>query len=112
MKVSVLGAGAWGTVLARLLHTDKRRVTLWGHSRERLEEIRRTGRNMHYLPQIPLPSDWSVEPDLNRAIAGADCIVVAVPSRAFRDVTEALLNFRGIIVSVTKGIEYDTGLTM
>ncbi|MCI0535049.1 MAG: NAD(P)-dependent glycerol-3-phosphate dehydrogenase [Verrucomicrobiales bacterium] len=112
MKVSVLGAGAWGTVLARLLYLGKNEVTLWGHNRERLEEIRRTGRNVHYLPEISLPLDWRVESDLDRAISGAECIVVAVPSTAFREVTNSLAHFHQVIVSVTKGIEYDTGLTM
>jgi glycerol-3-phosphate dehydrogenase (NAD(P)+) len=52
-----------------------------------------------------------LETDLKAALAD-DCIVVAVPSKAFRDVTRVLKDFSGIVVSVTKGIEYDTGLTM
>jgi glycerol-3-phosphate dehydrogenase (NAD(P)+) len=95
-----------------LLQTAKNEVTLWGHTRERLEEIRRTGRNAPYLPQITLPFDWSLEAELDRAISGAEYIVVAVPSKAFREVTQSLVNFDRVIVSVTKGIEYDTGLTM
>jgi glycerol-3-phosphate dehydrogenase (NAD(P)+) len=112
MKTCVLGAGAWGTVLARLLYLGKHEVTLWGHNRERLEAIRQTGRNIHYLPDISLPRDWQVEADLGQAISGADCIIVAVPSKAFREVTYSLVKFQGVVVSVTKGIEYDTGLTM
>src|SRR5262245_16129849 len=112
MKVSVLGAGAWGTVLARLLHTGSHQVTLWGHNRERLEEIRRTGKNLPYLPEIALPLDWRVEPILDRAISNAECIVVAVPSKAFREVAQSLAGHGQVIVSVTKGIEYETGLTM
>lgn len=111
-RISVLGAGAWGTALARLLHLGGHQVTLWAHDPERLERIRCDGTNDRYLPGVPLPRTWSLEPQLVKAIAGADCVVVAVPSRAFRDVTQTLSTFRGIAVSVTKGIEYDSGLTM
>lgn len=112
MKVTVLGAGAWGTALARLLSLSGHPLTLWGHDAQRLEVIARTGRNERYLPGIELPRDWSVNADLNAAIRDAECVVVAVPSKAFRAVTSVLEGFRGIVVSVTKGIEFETGLTM
>ncbi len=112
MNVTVLGAGAWGTALAMLLHQSRRRVTLWGHDSQHLDDVRRTGRNDRYLPGIELPREWTLEPDLARAVTGAECVVVAVPSKAIRAVAKALRDHRGILVSVTKGIEYDTGLTM
>ena len=133
MNVTVLGAGAWGTALARLLqdsgipnqspHPDPlppgegkvpggHQVTLWAHEPARLDELARSGVNERYLPGIPLPRNWRLEPDVAKAAEQAECIVVAVPSKAFREVTAALANFRGLIVSVTKGIEYETGLTM
>lgn len=112
MNVTVVGAGAWGSALARLLVAGGHGVTLWGHEPELLEEIRRTGRNEHFLPGIDLPRAMALDADLPRAIASADCLVVAVPSKAFRNVTRVLKDFSGVIVSVTKGIEYDTGLTM
>ena len=112
MKVTVLGAGAWGTALARSLHQKKQAVTLWGHDASHLDEIRRTGRNERYLPGIELPRDWRLEEDLSTALSGAETIVIAVPSKAFRDVTKSLGDFSGTIVSVTKGIEHQTGLTM
>ena len=112
MKISVLGAGAWGTALARLLHQGQHQVTLWGHMPEWLEEIRQTGRNERFLPGVELPRDIGLEPDVARAVAAAECVVVAVPSQPFREVTRSLSKYTGPIVSVTKGIEYDTGLTM
>ena len=112
MKITVLGAGAWGTALARLLHCGGTEVTLWGHSPAHLEDLRRTGRNERYLPGILLPQEMHLEADLPRAIAGAEWVVAAVPSKSFRDVTQSLRDFSGGIVSVTKGIEYQTGLTM
>src|SRR6266404_4124232 len=112
MKITILGAGAWGTALARLLHQGERHVTLWGHNPEHLHDLQRTGRNERYLPAIQLPPGIIFETDLHKAIAQATSVVVAVPSKAFREVTRHLHQFTGIIVSVTKGIEYDTGLTM
>ena len=112
MNITILGAGAWGTALGRLLHSGDHKVTLWGHIPEWLNEIRQAGRNERFLPGIELPRDIGLESDLNKAVAGGDFIVVAVPSQAFRQVTRALANYSGVVVSVTKGIEYDTGLTM
>ena len=112
MNITILGAGAWGTALARLLHQGKNQVTLWGHIPEWLDEIRQTGRNDRFLPGIELPRELVLEPDLPRAIEAAECIVVAVPSQPFPQVTRHLADYSGLIVSVTKGIEYDTGLTM
>ncbi|MBI3191941.1 MAG: NAD(P)-binding domain-containing protein, partial [Pedosphaera parvula] len=112
MKITVLGAGAWGTALARLLHEGGHAITLWGYFPDQLEEIRKTGRNERYLPGIELSRDWVIQPDLNLASAGSEVLVVAVPSKAFRKVTSHLADYRGTVISVTKGIEYDSGLTM
>lgn len=113
MNIAVLGAGAWGTALAKLLQeTGSHEVTLWAHEPARLEEIARVGANERYLPGVKLLGGWQLEPDLASALLDCECVVVAVPSKAFREVTRALKNFEGLVVSVTKGIEYETGLTM
>src|ERR1043166_4676969 len=112
MNITVNGAGAWGTSLARLLRQADHRTTLWGHIPEWLDEIRRDGRNDRFLPGIELPRDFVLEPNLPRAIQNAECVVVAVPSQPFRTATRDLASYKGVVVSVTKGIEYDTGLTM
>ena len=112
MNVTILGAGGWGTALARLLCLAHHKVTVWGHNPLHLEEMRQTGYNTRYLPGIQLPIGWNMDSDLARAISGAECVVVAVPSKAFREVTSCLAHFEGTVVSVTKGIEYDSGLTM
>lgn len=112
MKITVLGAGAWGTALARLLQRSTHHVTLWGHNHLALDDIRQTGRNERYLPGVELPREIVLEPDISLAIDASDCVVVAVPSKGFRDVAHKLETYGGLIVSVTKGIEYDTGLTM
>jgi len=112
MKITVLGAGAWGTALARILARRDHDVTLWDFFPETVELIRRTGRNERYLPGIKLPPNLRTEADATEALAGADLVVVAAVSKGFRPVTQALGAYEGIVVSVTKGIEFETGLTM
>lgn len=112
MKITVLGAGAWGTALATLLQRGGHAVTIWGHNATHLEAMRQSSRNERYLPGIELPSEWRLESSLMPALREAECVVVAVPSNVFRDVTGALADFSGTIISVTKGIEHQTGLTM
>jgi glycerol-3-phosphate dehydrogenase (NAD(P)+) len=112
VKVAVLGAGAWGTALAKLLIENAHQVSLWAHRPERLAELAASGRNDRYLPKIALPAAWRLEPEIAAAIDESDCVVVALPSRVFRGITSKLAAYRGLIVSVTKGIEYNSGLTM
>jgi glycerol-3-phosphate dehydrogenase (NAD(P)+) len=112
MKIAVLGAGAWGTALARLLASDENHVILWGHNAAALAQVRRTGRNDRFLPGIDLPTNIEIQDQIDDALAGAECTVIAVPSKAFREVSSRLRDFKGLVVSVTKGIEYETGLTM
>jgi glycerol-3-phosphate dehydrogenase (NAD(P)+) len=111
MKVNVLGAGAWGTALAKVLVEGGHEVSMWARHPEHVESILSRGENERYLPGVKLAGIKTVHGDLARA-ADAECLVVSVPSKAFREVTRQLGDFRGIVVSVTKGIEYDTGLTM
>ena len=112
MKITILGAGAWGTALAQLLGDGKNDVTLWGHNANHLGDLQKTGRNDRYLPGIELSRDLKFETDLARAVSGPELVVVAVPSSAFRHISQSLADFSGIAVSVTKGIEHETGLTM
>ncbi|MBI5387790.1 MAG: NAD(P)-dependent glycerol-3-phosphate dehydrogenase [Verrucomicrobia bacterium] len=111
MNVTILGAGAWGAALGKLLRKNGHAVTLWDIDARTLGELR-AGHSERYLPGVALPTDWTTELDWDRAVAGRDCLVFAVPSRVFRGVASRLVKPAPILVSVTKGIEYDTGLTM
>lgn len=112
MKVAVLGAGAWGTALAKIIAENGHELALWAHQPELLDSIQRNANNNRYLPGISLPRTIRCEPDLPKAAAGSDCVLLAVPSRAFRETSRHLAEFGGVVVSVTKGIEFETGLTM
>ena len=111
MKVSVIGTGAWGTALALVLHENQHEVTLWAHDPHTLEKMARDSENSR-LPGIPLPRAFIFQPSIEEAARNAEALVIAVPSKYFREVTSHLSAFSGLVISVTKGIEYDTGLTM
>ena len=111
MNITVLGPGAWGTALAKLAVEAGHAVTIWGLA-ERLTTIRKAGENTEYLPGIRLPESLHFEEDLDLATAEAEGIILAVPSRSFRNVAAQLTSFDRLLVSVTKGIEHETGLTM
>lgn len=112
MKITVLGAGAWGTALARMLAARNHEVRLWDFYPETVEIINRTRVNERYLPGIPLPAPLRGETDAPTAVANAELVVVASVSKGFRSVTRCLGSFPGIVVSVTKGIEFESGKTM
>jgi glycerol-3-phosphate dehydrogenase (NAD(P)+) len=111
MKITVLGAGAWGTALAKVIHENGNAVTLWDINADSLREIQ-AGHCDKYLPGIKLPTDWKTEPDFKKATGGAECCIMAIPSQFFRDVAVKLKGHPGLVVSVTKGIEFETGITM
>lgn len=111
MKVTVIGAGAWGSALAKLLHENGNAVTVWDIDTELLDSLRQ-GKSERYLPGVDLPRDWNVEPDWNKAVGGRECLVFAIPSTVFRKVAGQLTDSLAIMVSVTKGIEYESGKTM
>ena len=107
----MLGAGSWGTALAIQFARAGHPVVLWGRDREHLAAVAAARRNVRYLPDAELPRGLEVEPDLAAAVAGADDVLIVVPSHAFRAMLEALA---GLPVQrlawATKGFELDTGL--
>ncbi|HEV7926313.1 MAG TPA: NAD(P)H-dependent glycerol-3-phosphate dehydrogenase [Verrucomicrobiae bacterium] len=112
MKVTVIGAGAWGSALANVLCQNDHAVTLWGHDARHLAQLRETRTNTVYLPGVALSPKIIFQERAQEAVQGAECVVIAVPSKFFREVTSQFSNFDGLAVSVTKGIEYESGLTM
>ena len=112
MKVTILGAGAWGTALGLVLHRRKHEITLWGHAASHLAELRHSGGNARHLPGVTVPRDWNFEPDFARATAAPEALIVAIPSKAVPAVAARLRHYDGLLISVTKGIDCQTGLTM
>jgi glycerol-3-phosphate dehydrogenase (NAD(P)+) len=112
MKIAILGAGGWGTALGLVLHANSHEVMLWGHNPAHLDEMASARRNERYLPEAPLPPEFRFESALSAAVEWGEAIVIAVPSKAFADIAKALRDSDKLVVSVTKGIEFGSGLTM
>lgn len=106
--LAILGAGSWGTALAKLVADKGIAVRLWVRRAELADAIRRTRRNPSYLPDVELPPNLHATGDLAEAVTGADAVFVVVPSHGLRDVARRLAPLLGAsvpVVSATKGIE-------
>lgn len=112
MRVAILGSGAWGTALALELNDVGHAVTVWGHDPIHVREINQTRTNPRYLPKIELPPAIEFTSDFQKTVMSTEFIVMATPSKALRQTAAKLDGFAGTIVSVAKGVEHDTGLTM
>ncbi len=111
MRITVLGAGSWGTTLAVLLSQNNHAVSLWAHRPEHANEIESHRENRRLLPGIPIPTGVVITPHLENAVEGAEIIVTAIPSQFLRATANALRerDFRKtVFVNVAKGIENST----
>jgi glycerol-3-phosphate dehydrogenase (NAD(P)+) len=115
-RITILGAGAWGTALAiSLARRGGHQLSLWAHSPILAERLHDGGENTTYLPGYILPMNVHVTSDLPAAIFETDIIVCVVPSQHVRGVFShiaPLLTSNQIIVSASKGIEEQTFLRM
>ena len=107
MKITVIGDGGWGTANAMLLAGYGHDVTLWGAFPEYIEEMKRTRRNEKFLKGVELPANLNLEADRAKAVAGAEVVVLAPPSKYFTAVVEGftgLITKDMLVVSITKGL--------
>ena len=113
-KIGVLGAGTWGTALARLLAVNGHDVTMWSALPEELKSMATTHRHPN-LPGMELPSDMHYTADVAEICAGRDLLVFAVPSPFVRSTAKKAakhIQDGQVIVEVAKGIEEKTLMTM
>jgi glycerol-3-phosphate dehydrogenase (NAD(P)+) len=113
-RVCVVGAGSWGTTVAGLI-AENAEVILWARDGELATTIERTHENPSYLPGISLPDTLRATSDLVAACAGAEAVVLAVPSHGLRAVlvdAAAEIDAATPIVSLSKGLELGTDLRM
>lgn len=110
-RMAVLGAGAWGTALGKLLADKGNEVWLWAHEPPVAEGIERDHRNERYFPGIDLPATLHATDDPGRALEGAELVLLATPSHAMRTVLGELGPKlpRGVPwVNAAKGIENES----
>lgn len=113
--IVVMGAGAWGTVLAKVLADAGREVTLWARRPELADQINATRYNSNYLPGTLLPPGIRATADAEEALRGASTVLLGVPAQTMRSNLEQWtpLLFEGAtLVSLAKGIELGTLMRM
>lgn len=79
-KISVLGAGSWGTALALLLHNNGHEVTLWSALEDEVKMLREKREHASKLPGVKLPETMEITVDLEKSLSDPDVAVLAVPS--------------------------------
>lgn len=110
-KISIIGAGSWGTALAWLLHNNGHEVLVWSIMEEEIEMLRTKREHEQKLPGVKLPEDMEFTTDLQESLTDRDLVVLAVPSPFTRSTSQKMAPFvkeGQIIVNVAKGIEEAT----
>jgi glycerol-3-phosphate dehydrogenase (NAD(P)+) len=109
--LAVIGAGSWGTTLARLLAEKGLRVRLWGRDTARIEALRRERWDPGRAPEARLPARLQPEPELARAAADATLLLLAVPSQAVGPMLAQLADAGATapVLCAAKGLERPDG---
>ena len=114
-KISVAGAGSWGTALAILLHDNGHEVILWSALKDEVSMLSEKLEHESKLPGVKIPEEIAITDDLETTLKDRDLIVLAVPSPFTRSTARSMKNLvrKGqIIVNVAKGIEENTLMTL
>ena len=114
-QIAVIGAGSWGTALAKVLADKGHEVALWGRAAEQVDDIEKKRVNAKYLPNAQLPATLKATADLEAAVRDKSWIVSVVPSHTVRDVlgrAGKAMRPDAVVVSASKGIENESLATM
>lgn len=114
MKITVLGAGSWGTALAMTAEKNGHLVSLWTHDSEEAKTMDE-GRKCKNLPEIRIPDTIRILSSLEEAVKDAELLIFAIPSIYTREMALRVKPYAGkeqILLTVSKGIEEKTLDTM
>lgn len=114
-KVSVIGAGSWGTALAIVLNDNGHDVTIWSIMEDEIEDLKKNREHTAKLPGVHIDEKIHLTANLEEAMTDKDLLVLAVPSVFTRSTAKSMkpyLKKDQLIVTVAKGIEEDTNLTL
>ncbi len=111
-RLTVIGAGAWGTALAIVLAKNKHEVFLYTQEKTHADEMEKTRANFKCIPNSLFPENLKISRNLDQDINYSDTVLIAVPSHAFRKVLIKIQKFlkphHGVIWA-TKGLDPETG---
>ena len=108
-KIAVLGAGAWGTAIAKVIAEKGNKVTIWSYEEETKDDINQKRRNNRFLPDVELPELLTSTTNIEKAAEGSKYLIFAVPSLFLLDTLKKILNVNSIrdgktaIAVLTKG---------
>lgn len=111
-KISVLGAGSWGTALALQAAKNGNQTLLWGHSSEHITRLDQDRENKHYLPGLLFPETLTVTDTLQTAAEFSDILLIVVPSHVFAETLEKIKPYLSDSVKIawaSKGFNPETG---
>ncbi|MGN0343035.1 MAG: NAD(P)H-dependent glycerol-3-phosphate dehydrogenase [Roseburia sp.] len=114
-KVSVIGAGSWGTALSVVLHNNGHEVCIWSAIEAEITMLSEKHEQVEKLPGVKLAEDMEFTTDIEQAVRGKDMLVLAVPSPFTRSTAASMKPYveeGQLIVSVAKGIEENTLMTL
>ncbi|MBF0278610.1 MAG: NAD(P)-dependent glycerol-3-phosphate dehydrogenase [SAR324 cluster bacterium] len=114
-KIGVIGAGAWGTAMAKLQSQNGHEVTIWAYESETAENINQIHCNSTFLPNVPLPKNLRATVDLSELIQTHSILMMAIPSHFTREIAGQMaadIKPDGHLVVLSKGIEQKTLLLM
>jgi glycerol-3-phosphate dehydrogenase (NAD(P)+) len=110
-RAAVLGSGSWGTAFGKVLADAGNDVVLWARRPELARAVRDTHENPDYLPGIALPGNLTATSDAEEAVAGAEFVILAVPSQSLRENLSTVAGGLApgvLLVSLMKGVELGT----
>lgn len=114
-QIGIIGAGSWGTALAVVLEKNGHHVVIWSALQEEIQLLKTHHEHKEKLPGVILADPIRYTIQLEEAISGMDALVLAVPSMYTRQTARRMAPYvsqEQLIISVAKGIEEDTLLTL
>ncbi|MDY6049785.1 MAG: NAD(P)H-dependent glycerol-3-phosphate dehydrogenase [Corynebacterium sp.] len=115
MRIAVMGAGSWGTTLAKVCADAGNTVMLWARQELAARSIQITRENARYLPGLTIPPAVTATADMSVALREAELVICAVPSQTLR---ANLTDWKGamepdaLVMNLAKGVEHGTGMRM
>ena len=113
-KICVIGAGSWGTAVACTLSKNGHETVLFMRRKEQYDDIKRTGKNLRYFPELELPRTLQFSNDLKTALEGVNIVILAVSSQGNLNVIKELREWLPsdvIVVNISKGLDREQGLS-